>query len=52
MRVLDGETMADVLKEISEGVGKIGRGDQEAQTTLYKSYKDVLYNTGNLAIAL
>ena len=35
----------------SEGVrGKLGVGEEEVQTTRYKiSYKDILYNTGNIA---
>ena len=32
------------------GRGNIGVGEYEVQTILYKiSYKDILYNTGNIA---
>ena len=32
------------------GEGQIGVGDSEVQTIRYKrSYKDILYNTGNIA---
>ena len=35
------------------GRGKIGVGDYEVQTIMYKiSYKDILYNMGNTANSL
>ena len=37
-------------REREEGRGSIGVGDQEVQTIMHKiSYKDILYNTGNIA---
>ena len=35
------------------GRGNIGVGDYEVQTTMYKiSYKDILYDTGNITTIL